>query len=225
MNKKLNYTLIASGLLVGMAASPTFAATPFDGPYLGLQLGHSVHDIKVTSTTSTISSNTEGISASGADGGLYTGWGTKISPTTYGGVEAEYSWSGAEHTTTETELGFGTSTANIKEKYNYGLSARLGWLPTSSTMLYGRAGWQRTNIDYSGSLTGGEGNFSYNTNQDHDGWRLGAGAEVALTSDWLLRLDYAHTWYNDETLTPVAGFSMKLEPQHDVFRVGIAHQF
>lgn len=219
MKSRMLAVVLTGTALVAPAA---YAATPFDGPYLGVQAGHSIYDIETTAKNPPAgeSAKIEGISASGAEGGLYAGWGTKLTPTIYGGLEAEYSWSGEEHKTSMTDA-TGTGTLKIEEKYNYGLSARLGWMPSTTTMLYARAGWQRTNLDYSASLYG----MSGSQNRDHDGLRLGAGAEVALTSDWLLRLDYAHTWYSDETFSAASGESVKFEPAHNVFRIGIARQF
>lgn len=220
INRKI---AVSVALALGLPfAGATYAATPFVGPYVGAQLGYSVYDIKGTVTDSSIpeTGTIEGLSASGAEGGLYAGWGMKPTPTTYAGIEAEYSWSGAKHTTTFTDPG-GTVTGKIEDKNNYGISGRLGWLPSSSTMLYVRAGWQRTELEYSGDVTAvGSGSVS----RDHDGLRLGVGAEVAMTSDWLVRLDYAHTWYGDETETS-GTVSVKIEPGNDVFRIGIARQF
>ena len=203
MNRKLAVSLT---LALGMSAvaGVTNAATPFVGPYVGAQVGYSVYDIQNTFDGISI----EGLSASGAEGGVYGGWGMKLTPTTYAGIEAEYNWSGAEHTETG---GF-----KIQDNDNYGISGRLGWLPSSNVMLYGRLGWQRAKLeyDYSGVLT---------SEQDHDGVRVGLGAEVAMTSNWLMRADYAHTFYDD--VTNNIGISDNFEPDNDVFRVGVAYQF
>lgn len=222
MNSKMNDILIASALSVGMAASPAFAATPFAGPYLGAQMGHSVHDLEFTATgpVSAMATIYDGLSTGGTEGGPYAGWGMKITPAIYGGVEAEYSWSAEEHTTTRYSPS-GSGTLKIEEKYNYGISARLGWLPTSSSMLYLRAGWQRANLDYLPGIYGMSGTH----NRDHDGLRLGFGAEFPATSDWLVRVDYGHTSYEDVTLTAPGGESLKFKPTHNVFRLGIARQF
>lgn len=225
MNRKLAVCL---ALALGVsAAGASYAATPFNGPYLGAQLGYSVYDIKGTSTDSSVpeTATVEGLSGSGAEGGVYGGWGMKLTPTTYAGIEAEYSWSGAEHTSSFTDP-TGSGTAKIEDKDNYGISGRLGWLPSSNVMLYGRLGWQRVSLEYSGDISGvGIGSAAGSTDVDHDGLRLGLGAEVAMTSNWLVRMDYAHTWYQEETLGASAAASVKSEPDNDVFRVGVAYQF
>lgn len=186
-------------------AGATYAATPFVGPYVGGQIGYSVYDIEETLASFSI----EGLSASGAEGGVYGGWGMKFSPTTYAGVEVEYSWSGAEHTDNLFDF-------RIEDTDNYGISGRVGWLPSSNVMLYARLGWQRASLEYD---YGGGLKFD----QDHDGFRVGLGTEVAMTSDWLLRMDYAHTMYDD--VTNNIGVSDEFEPSNDVFRIGIARQF
>jgi outer membrane immunogenic protein len=197
-NRKLT---ISVALALGLPlAGGAYAATPFVGPYVGAQIGYSVYDIDASLPAQ---GSIEGFSGSGAEGGLYGGWGTQFAPALYGGVEAEYSWSGAEHTTN----GF-----KIEDDSNYGISGRVGWLPSSNTMLYARLGWQRANLEY--SIDG------LKSDQDHDGFRVGLGAEVAMTGDWLLRMDYAHTMYDDVTIG-----AAKFEPDNDVFRIGIARQF
>lgn len=207
MNRKLGVSL---ALALGMSVTgATYAASAFDGPYVGAQIGYSVYDFKLTTPSETI----DGVSGRGADGGVYAGWGMLFSPTYYGGLEAEYSWSGAKHETTSPG-----ASGEIKDKDNFGLSARLGWLPSSNVMLYGRAGWQRASLDYSGNVAG---IGAATINKDHDGFRLGVGTDVAMAGNWLMRLEYDHTWYNKETLAPGA----ESEPRNDLFRVGVAYKF
>jgi outer membrane immunogenic protein len=202
MNRKI---AVSIALALGLPfAGASYAATPFAGPYVGAQIGYSVYDIQNTFGGFSV----EGLSASGAEGGVYGGWGMKFAPNYYAGIEAEYNWSGAEHTETG---GF-----QIQDNDNYGISGRLGWMPSSNVMLYGRLGWQRATLeyDYGGVIT---------SEQDHDGFRFGLGAEVAMTSNWLMRMDYAHTTYDDVTVN--IGISDNFEPDNDVFRVGAAYQF
>lgn len=211
MNRKLAVSL---ALALGMSVTgASHAASPFDGFYLGAQVGYSVYDIKLTETDLTGTSTFEGLSGNGVDGGVYGGWGMLFGPTWYGGLEAEYNWSGAEHTTT-----FPGGSLKIEDKDNWGVSARLGWLPSSNVMLYGRLGWQRVSLDYSGDVAGfGAGTIS----QDHDGFRLGVGTEVAVAPNLLMRLDYNHTWYSKDTVAP----GLESEPDNDLFRVGLAYRF
>ena len=208
MNHKLAVSL-ALVLGASVAGTSHAAPSPFQGPYVGAQLGYSVYDFKLTTPTETL----DGVSAKGADGGVYAGWGMLMSPAYYGGLEAEYNWSGAKHDTT-----LPGASGEIKDKDNYGLSARLGWLPSDNVMLYGRAGWQRVSVDYSGDVAGIGANTA---NQDHDGFRLGVGTEVAMANNWMMRLEYDHTWYNKETITPGA----QSDPRNDLFRVGLGYRF
>ena len=204
MNRKIAVSVaLALGTSVAGAA---YAASPFEGPYVGAQVGYSVYDSKLSDSSGTV----DGLSGRGADGGLYAGWGMLLTPTWYGGVEGEYNWSGAEHTTSATGVG----SLGYKDKDNYGLSARLGWLPSSNVMLYGRAGWQRVSLDYSAT---GASTISH----DHDGFRLGIGTELAMTTNWAARMEYNHTWYGKDTVAP----GLESEPNNDLFRVGVAYHF
>lgn len=197
---------VSAALALGMSfAGASYAASPFNGPYVGAQVGYSVYDNKLSDSSGTV----DGLSGRGADGGLFAGWGTLVNPNIYAGIEGEYNWSGAEHTTTATGLG----SLSYKDKDNYGIGGRLGWLPSSNVMLYTRLGWQRASIDYSDAAG--------TINKNHDGFRLGFGTEVAMTSNWLMRLDYNHTWYGKDTVAP----GVEAEPNNDLVRVGLAYQF
>ena len=210
MNRKI---AVSAALALGMSfAGATYAASPFNGPYVGAQVGYSVYDTKGTFTDPSGTLALDGASARGADGGVYAGWGTLFSPSWYGGLEAEYNWSGAEHTTH-----IGGDSLSYKDKDNYGISGRLGWLPSRNVMLYTRLGWQRASIDYSENIAGAASTI----NKNHDGFRLGFGTEVAMTSNWLMRLDYNHTWYGKHTVAP----GVESEPNNDLVRVGLAYQF
>jgi outer membrane immunogenic protein len=210
MNPK---TAASVALVLGMSlAGASVAASPFNGPYVGAQLGYSLYDFKVTTPTESF----DGASGRGADGGVYAGWGTLFSPAFYGGVEAEYNWSGAKHQTT-----LSGASGEIKDKDNYGIGARLGWLPSSNAMLYTRLGWQRAQLEYSGNVVGTGGTISGSTKLDHNGFRLGVGAETALAANTMLRLEYDHTWYRKDTVDT----GLESEPRNDLFRVGLAYQF
>lgn len=209
-NRKLAISLALA--LGGSLAGAAYAATPFVGPYVGGQLGYSVYDIEYTASFLGLTGSTEGLSASGGEGGLFAGWGMKPTPVTYAGVEVEYNWSGAEFT--DKVDGF---TSTIEDEANYGISGRVGWLPSNNVMLYGRIGWQRAELEYRSD--------GFSSKQDHDGLRLGLGVEVAMAGNWLMRMDYAHTIYDDITLDYGGGDREKFEPVNDTFRVGVAFQF
>ena len=220
MNRRLASSLV---LALGMSVTGTsHAASPFDGFYLGAQVGYSVYDTKLTASDPTGSATLEGLSGNGVDGGVYGGWGMLFGPAWYGGLEAEYNWSGAEFSATASDA-TGSGEAKIEDKDNWGVSARLGWLPSNNVMLYGRLGWQRVSLDYSASGNApsvglsGAGTIS----QDHDGFRLGVGTEVAVAPNLLMRLDYNHTWYSKDTVAP----GLESEPDNDLFRVGLAYRF
>lgn len=217
INRKLAVFLpIALGLSVAGAAY----ASPFNGPYVGGQIGYSIYDTTLSASDATGSANFDGLSGSGADGGLYAGWGMLFTPNWYGGIEAEYNWSGAEFSASASDAS-GSGTVKIKDKDNYGVGARLGWLPNSDTMLYTRLGWQRVRLETTGSGTISGVGFSGSRSVDHDGFRLGFGVEMAMTSNWLVRAEYDHTWYNKQTVDT----GVQLEPNNDIVRVGLTYQF
>jgi len=68
----MNTTTLALAAFAVVASTPAWA---FDGPYAGVQLGHNSTNIKYTETVGTDFWKLDGLNASGADYGVYGGYG------------------------------------------------------------------------------------------------------------------------------------------------------
>lgn len=189
---------IASALLGGVAlvavgAAPSLAASPFDGAYVGAMTSYSKDDS---------AGKPAGIDADGWQFGGYTGYGQTFDGF-YFGAEAELSGSTIDDTAT-----IGTVTTKYKVNESYGLAARAGYLLSDTVLLYGRAGWQRTNFE----ATLGTGASRINIDDTLDGVRVGGGLEFALTDNVLARVEYNHTNYEQDV-------------KDNQIRFGVAYRF
>ncbi len=83
--------------------------------------------------------------------------------------------------------------------HDWALAGRLGYVVASRTMVYGLLGYAQA--DY-GDVT-------------FEGIRAGAGVEFAVTSNFFLGMEYAHTWYDEETLIDTPLLNVKGELDED----------
>ncbi|MFY8093919.1 MAG: outer membrane protein [Niveispirillum sp.] len=195
---------IASALLGGVAlvavgAAPSLAQSPFDGAYVGVFTGYS--DTNASATSGTANAN---IDADAWLYGAYAGYG-KTFDKLYLGAEAELG-SASLSSNSGTVAGFATK---LDANESWGLSARAGYLVADDVLLYGRAGWQRTNYD----VTVGTGANRIKVGDNLDGYRLGGGLEYALTDNVLVRTEYNYVNYDDTNF------------RENQVRVGVAYRF
>jgi outer membrane immunogenic protein len=119
---------------------------------------------------------------------------------------------------------------------NGNVRARLGFLITPTTLIYGTGGvaFQQAKYSLSCTATGTSWCLAGAKNETQSatlaGWTLGAGAEMAIAPKWLLRLDYGYSNYGSRDRTFFAGSpgdvvtsNTKLQT-HDV-TLGLAYKF
>ena len=107
-------------------------------------------------------------------------------------------------------LGFN---AEVAAKHAYSVRARLGYLLSPSTMLYGTAGWSWMKA----KLTAGPVNIS----ETFDGFVLGAGIETNLSGNWFLSAEYLYNFYGEKTFVGVLG----VKPSAGEARIGLSYKF
>lgn len=223
---KQSLLLLASALVLG--AGPALAAdgydskrvgdstvtsTPLTGAYVGAQAGYGWRD----------ADNNAGFDADmdGGDYGVFAGYKVDalldqtINRTGLGlngAVEVHYNWSDGDDSQT-----IGAVTGTAEKNHEYGISFRpgisvLSGLTPWTANPYGIIGWKRAEFEGSATTAG----VTTSSKDTYDGFELGIGTEVLAFNDVGLRLDYAHTWYEEKN-----GF----EPDEDTLRVGLAYHF
>ena len=126
-----------------------------------------------------------------------------------------------------------TCRGRIDELWTIG--ARVGFVPVSQWLLYATGGYASARLDTSvvNQTTGLEIGRSSNR---HDGWFAGAGVDYALTTNWILGLEYRHveldTVRHFETVAPfgngccvVNGQTRDMRGNLDIVRARLTYKF
>ncbi len=224
---KHTFFLLATALCVASAApvmaadnydtarvgDSTVTSTPLTGAYTGVSAGYGWRDIDGPGGSSG--------DLDGGDYGLFAGYKVDalldqtINRTGLGlngAIEVHYDWSDGDDSQT-----VGAVTTSAEKNHEYGIQFRpgisiLSGVTPFTTNPYGIIGWKRA--EFEGTATGG--GFATSGKETYDGFELGLGTEVLAYNNVGVRVDYSHTWYEENN-----GF----EPDEDNVKVGVAYHF
>jgi opacity protein-like surface antigen len=200
------------------------------GFYLGAQAGYDSYSVglsrAITVGTTTANGNPT-MSANGAMGGLFAGYGMYWNNFYYLGAEffANDSAAGKVITTTRNNptVGFTSSSyARVNPGWSYGVSLLPGLKVNDGTLAYLRLGYSRVNfisrdtfasqgLSVSGSSSLWKGAFQY-----------GLGMEAAVYQNFSVRGEYSHAGYGSFKDN---GTGTKFSPSNNEFTVGVAYHF
>ena len=202
MNKFVLSTLL---LLSSVALPGVASAEPFNGPYVGAQMGLN-HD-KVGNIETEFGNLGINRSKDAFIGGIYAGYDRKVAPFVVLGAEAGISLTSSD-TIKRTS---GTTLSRINPSHAFDLSARAGYLVTSNTLLYVRGGYENVRA----KTTFETGTVALRDKDNFDGWMVGAGVERSVADAVTARLEYR---YSD-----LSGGDGKFDRQQAL--IGIAYRF
>ena len=97
--------------------------------------------------------------------------------------------------------------------------ARAGYLVAPALLVYGLAGVSAADVRLSGALLGGG-----TSEQIFLGLQVGGGAEMKLTEQWSLRVDYTYTNFGRDQIGPV-GYSNGYDPSVHALQAAITYRF
>lgn len=108
------------------------------------------------------------------------------------GAEAEYADSTAKVDFADGDFeGFGLGSVEAGRDIYVG--ARLGAKVGPDAMIYAKGGYTNAKYDINSSYAGA----AFDSDFDVDGWRLGAGAEYALSNNAFIKLEYRYSNYSE----------------------------
>jgi outer membrane immunogenic protein len=180
----------------------------WSGFYLGGTIGYGLGTVEVDGNSGNFDFNQRGALYGG-----YAGYNWRFN-TLILGVEGEGKLG---HVSGSASAGGITAATDLN--WQGSVRGRLGFLATPAVMLYGMAGVTWADFDISGLTTG-----SGKLNQTFFGAQVGGGAEVKLTEQWSLRLDYTYNALAKERLGPV-GFTNNYDPSFHAVQAGITFRF
>ncbi|ABI56849.1 outer membrane protein [Alkalilimnicola ehrlichii MLHE-1] len=202
---------VASGLCAAAVAAllaggpaTALANNAFHGVYLGGQIGWAGYDTDIETDGDSI----KGLAASGVSSGVLLGTGT-VNDGWYFGFQGNFLLNNAD-------ASLGTD-ADLDVEESYGIDARLGRVISDRVLLYGLAGWQRTNAEL--SVAGVD-----KDDKDFDGFRFGAGVEMATQDNVFFRIEYTQTVYGSEDFR-IDGDEVEADPHAQDFHLVIGYRF
>ena len=207
--------------IASLVSTHSFAA-PYDGFYIGGQAGYASTNTKLDRGDRP----SPDLDANGGIVGVLAGWGTQFNPNWYIGLEAQFNWMGGlegdEHLVGN-EYGWEADS-------QWGISARLGYLVSPATMIYGRVGYVQASADMYVHIPGIDPALTHYLDvDDSDGSEFAIGVEHDLGNNWTVRGEYTYTDYGNADVTAtVAGDRFEfghLESDAQSFRIGVSLNF
>ncbi len=253
------WTMLVAGPAVAADYAPPIAvvAPVFDwsGFYAGLSVGGRWSNVTWTTVSVTPDGNPPDPtttpagfkSASGRAGG-YLGFNWQFAPEWLIGIEADLAWSDSTKRNGGVPGTFGTGTPYasplavnfdsswVKQRWDASARVRIGFVATT-WLIYATGGVTLESIEVGASCSGTGASWCMDGVAHYEpvvygrtGWTIGAGAEVALSPNWLARVEYRYTVFGNidytfftmpQTVDDVAT-SVKLQTQ--TLLAGIAYK-
>lgn len=183
--------LAATGSLLALSA-PAMAqdAAPFSGFRVGAEAGYdhqrsgSTEDVD---TTRDLKQSLDGVAFGGVLG--------------YDAAVGENLRLGAEASVSDSTASWDNNNANptvfnlgrVEAQRDIYVGGRVGYVASPSTMVYAKAGY--TNQRF--GLQGSDGTVDLDQRLDADGWRVGAGAEFAVSNNAYVGAEYRYSKYGE----------------------------
>jgi outer membrane immunogenic protein len=206
-------SFIRASLLAGTTLLATQAmAEPFNGPYVGAQLGWQQDKFKATAGAG-IDTLTGSDKSNGFSYGAVLGYDYNINGNGIIGLEGTVG--GATN-----KLRDGASGTELRSGRTIELAARAGALISKSTLIYARGGWSNARFTVPVEL----GNFSSTRN----GWVAGVGIEQALSQNISARVEYDYSQYSRLRGTLDLGEGTapySIRPSRNAIKAGVSFHF
>ena len=104
------------------------------------------------------------------------------------------------------------------------IGPRIGWALTDKWLAYGTGGYASANLKT--VLSDGMGTDFIDSSR-HAGWFLGIGTEYALTTNWILGVEYLHLGLDDKlhSVGEGSGFERRVDGDVDIVRARLSFKF
>ena len=184
------FALVAAVSAAALSA-PAMAQekAPFSGLRVGVEAGYdhlrsgSTEDLD---TTRDINESIDGVAY-----GAVVGFDAPVGDNLRLGAEASYGDSSADRRDENPGTVFNLGRVQAQREIYVG--GRVGYVTSPNVMLYAKAGYTNQRFGIEGS----DGTVDLNQRLDTDGWRVGAGAEYALSNNMYAGLEYRYSNYDE----------------------------
>ena len=194
-----------------------------DGFYVGAQVGYDSYRVRQSINSPESSSLTANpvINLSSWVGGLFLGYGQYLTDIFYLGGEIFGTVNDASQRMNITDS-LGTYSSKIEANSSYGLALLPGVRLNDTSLGYIRLGYNWANLKGKESVTpAGGSTASTSKSNTSGGFNFGLGIETLIVSNWSVRTEFSHTWYDNFT----SSFGTKFKPSDNLFMLGVLYHF
>ncbi len=245
-------------------AVPIVEAPSWTGFYVGAELGANWSSSRWTTTslvntgtglpiTGIDTSSPRNFNTAGARGGGYFGYNWQLTPQWVWGLEGDVAYSGNKATaagipgctircTAPFGSALGPDQSSVRIGWDASARARLGFLVTPQTLIYGTAGAAWQNIQTSATcqhsapdpFCGFSAGSPISTDQNtftQLGWTAGIGVDWRVSGNWIARGEYRYAQFGSDGLlnlsipTTTSTIGYHLRTSSNIATLGIAYQF
>jgi outer membrane immunogenic protein len=187
--------LFATGSLMAVAA-PAFAQSADESPFTGARIGVTGgYDVtKAGSSVDDDGNDNNDQSIDGVAYGVTAGYDIDLGGAVVG-IEGEYTDSSAKTEFDDGDFeGFGFGQVDTGRDLYIG--ARVGAKVSPNALLYAKGGYTNTKLN----ILSSDGTTETNRDFKLDGWRVGAGAEYAMSRNTFVNLEYRYSKYSEANI-------------------------
>jgi outer membrane immunogenic protein len=195
------------------------AAPKWSGIYVGLGIGAGAAVSELSADIAGVNLfSFDGFGSSGTFGTVTVGLDGQFGKMV-AGVFVDYDFGSSISSDLSILAGLGGPTIPLIDFNNsWSIGARLGFLASSSTLIYGTAGYTSTDVE----ILGGVVPFFPDS---LEGYFVGAGIETFLASRWTFKLEYRYTDYDTANLLTLGPLSVDLDSEVHSARAVLSYRF
>ena len=195
-----------------------------DGFYLGAQVGYDSYRVR----TSIDHPNGLGLTANPVQnvsnwvGGLFLGYGQYLTDLFYLGGEIFGTLNNGSQRVNISTATLGSFSSKFETNNSYGLALLPGLRLNDTSLGYLRFGYNWANLKGSDSITTPAGvTTSTSKSNTSGGFNFGLGLETLIVTNWSVRTEFSHTWYDNFS----SRFGTKYSPSDNLFMLGLLYHF
>jgi outer membrane immunogenic protein len=153
-------------------------------------------------------------------GSVFGGYDWQMSESAVIGFMGDATWSGPQSASSMNGSGGGVSLFS-RSNFSWSALARVGFLPTRSTLLYAAAGYAGEYITTTGNAYVGGASADIRRDDYVNGWTVGPGIETVVSGNWSTRLEYRYSQFEEKQVVPGA----TVQPTMHSIRAGLSYKF
>lgn len=187
-----------------------------DGFYLGGQVGYDSYRVResIGSGISQVVNNT------GWVGGLFIGYGQYLSDLFYLGGEIFGNVNGSSVSNHYRDADGDSYTNKFTTNGSYGIALLPGVKLNDTSLGYVRLGWNWANLKGADTFAVDQASASTSNSNTSNGFNFGLGIETLLMTNWSVRTEFNHTWYNSFSTQATT-----YNPSDNQFMLGLLYHF